>query len=69
MYVCICNGITETQVVRAIGNGARRTAGVYRRLGCAPQCGKCVPDVLSLLRNEAAALDRTRPGSTLRSAP
>ncbi len=60
MYVCICNAFTEKQVVRVLSGGALSPAGVYRHLGCTPQCGKCIPSVRSrrqrqMLRRNAVA--------------
>ena len=50
MYVCICNAFTEKQVVRVLSGGALSPAGVYRHLGCTPQCGKCIPSVRSMVK-------------------
>jgi bacterioferritin-associated ferredoxin len=51
MYVCICNAFTERQVSIAIHTGVSSPAGVFRHLGCAPQCGKCVPTVRCMVKN------------------
>ena len=51
MYVCICNAFTEKQVSVAIGAGISSPAGVFRHLGCVPQCGKCVPTVRCMVKN------------------
>lgn len=45
MYVCLCNGITDRDIERAAATAEGSVAQVYRGLGCAPQCGKCVPYV------------------------
>lgn len=44
MYVCVCNGLTTRQV-RAAAATCSSTGGVYRALGVAPQCGKCIPSI------------------------
>jgi bacterioferritin-associated ferredoxin len=49
-YVCLCNGITDEEVRRAICGGARRPKEVYDAAGHRAQCGKCTPDILALLR-------------------
>lgn len=41
MYVCICNGITDTQIRTAIQEGASSFQDVRNTLGVANQCGKC----------------------------
>ncbi|RJF87560.1 (2Fe-2S)-binding protein [Oleomonas cavernae] len=49
MYVCNCNGLSRRAVDGAIADGAGTTAAVFRRLECAPQCGKCVGEVHALV--------------------
>ena len=55
MYVCLCNALTDRDV-RAQCEGADcSVAMVYRALGAAPQCGKCVPMVRDMLRQTVSA--------------
>ncbi len=41
MYVCICKGITDTQIRAAVQGGASSLSDVNSALGVASQCGKC----------------------------
>ena len=41
MYVCICKGITDTQIRAAGQDGASSVSDVHSSLGVASQCGKC----------------------------
>lgn len=41
MYVCVCKGITDTQIRAAIQDGASSFKDVRNSLGVASQCGKC----------------------------
>ncbi|HEX4986480.1 MAG TPA: bacterioferritin-associated ferredoxin [Burkholderiales bacterium] len=41
MYVCLCNGITESQIREAISGGARSLRELNACLGVASCCGKC----------------------------
>jgi bacterioferritin-associated ferredoxin len=41
MYVCLCNGITDTQIRTAIQQGANSFKEVRNTLGVGSQCGKC----------------------------
>ncbi len=41
MYVCLCKGITDTQIRAAVQDGANSLREVNRSLGVASQCGKC----------------------------
>ncbi|HEV7369605.1 (2Fe-2S)-binding protein [Arenibaculum sp.] len=61
MYVCLCHAFTDKQVARMLQDGARTTAGVYRGLGCTPQCGKCVPHVRQMVREHKGCSDLGTP--------
>jgi len=41
MYVCLCRGITDTQIRSAVEGGASSLREVRDTLGVADQCGKC----------------------------
>ena len=41
MYVCLCKGITDTQIRAAVQGGASSLRDVRNSLGVASQCGKC----------------------------
>ncbi|MFT5574616.1 MAG: bacterioferritin-associated ferredoxin [Bermanella sp.] len=41
MYVCICNGVTDRDIHRAMDSGDRNFRQVSRSLGLASQCGSC----------------------------
>jgi bacterioferritin-associated ferredoxin len=41
MYVCLCKGITDSQIRAAVQAGAASLREVRDALGVASQCGKC----------------------------
>jgi bacterioferritin-associated ferredoxin len=41
MYVCLCKGVTDTQIRQAVENGAASFGQIRRDLSLAAQCGKC----------------------------
>ncbi len=41
MYVCICNGVTDRDIHRALDSGDRNFRQVSQSLGVASQCGSC----------------------------
>jgi bacterioferritin-associated ferredoxin len=41
MYVCLCKGITDTQIRAAVEDGASSLREVRNTLGVTSQCGKC----------------------------
>jgi bacterioferritin-associated ferredoxin len=51
MYVCLCNALTDTQVGRAVQEGACRPREVYAACGCRAQCGGCTRTILGAIRN------------------
>jgi bacterioferritin-associated ferredoxin len=49
MYVCICHGITERQIHRAVEQGARTLGDVQMKLpvgGCCGRCEDCAREVI-----------------------
>ncbi|MDB5406252.1 MAG: BFD-like (2Fe-2S)-binding protein [Rhodospirillales bacterium] len=51
MYICLCNGFTDRQVRSSAETGSASVSQVYKALGCAPKCGKCVPMVREMLKS------------------
>jgi len=41
MYICLCNGITESQIRDAVDGGARSLRELHLCLGVASCCGRC----------------------------
>ena len=50
MYVCLCHAISDGAVRACCQDEADTVADVYRALGVRPQCGKCVPMVVEIMR-------------------
>jgi bacterioferritin-associated ferredoxin len=48
MYVCLCKGVTDSQIRSAVREGARTVRGLRKQLGCTGQCGKCKQQVREL---------------------
>jgi len=57
MYVCLCKGITDTQIRAVIQEGASSLGEVRSRLGVASQCGKCGVLTREILQETLAASD------------
>ena len=49
MYICLCNAITERQIVRAAELGARSPEDLARELGVGLGCGRCTSCAKALL--------------------
>jgi bacterioferritin-associated ferredoxin len=49
MYICICKGITDGQIRRAVNEGATTLTDLRKQLGVASQCGKCACQASSVI--------------------
>lgn len=50
MYICLCRGITDTQIRNAVENGATSMKSLNQQLGVSIQCGKCGVAAKQILR-------------------
>ncbi|EOD56072.1 bacterioferritin-associated ferredoxin [Aeromonas molluscorum] len=51
MYVCLCRGITDTQIRQAVQAG-KDLRQLRKELGLASQCGKCLPMAKAIIKAE-----------------
>lgn len=56
MYICICKGITDSQITQAVQDGNMSYAEVREQLGVGTCCGRCAPEAKSLISEETAKL-------------
>ena len=54
MYVCLCKGITDSQLRAAVAEGNTEFMDLKQQLGVGAQCGKCIPVALAILAEENA---------------
>ena len=54
MYICICNGVTDSQVRQCVRRGAGTLSELQMELGIACQCGTCASAAINILREEGA---------------
>jgi bacterioferritin-associated ferredoxin len=53
MYVCICNALTDQQILTAAEQGARTVADAYRVFGVEINCGHCTCLAMDLIEDAA----------------
>lgn len=41
MYVCVCKGITDQDIINEMDQGARNLRDISKSLGVGSQCGSC----------------------------
>ena len=59
MYVCLCNGITDSQIREAADSGCDNLRDLRRELGVGSQCAKCVRHARQVLRETRSAVPAT----------
>jgi bacterioferritin-associated ferredoxin len=52
MYVCLCRGVTDSQIREAVSDGATTSRMVSERLGTATQCGSCGIATRNIINSE-----------------
>ncbi len=54
MYICVCKGITDTQLEATVNNGAGNMKAVRNQLGLGTQCGRCACEAKAIVKNVVA---------------
>ena len=63
MYVCNCNGITDSEVEEAVRSGAEKWDDVHTYFDCVPCCGKCeceISDAICKTRMESKSKSKKK---------
>jgi bacterioferritin-associated ferredoxin len=55
MYICLCNAVTDRQIMQAAEAGARSREDLAQHLGVGLGCGRCVSCAESVLNEIIAA--------------
>lgn len=63
MYVCVCNAVTDREIVERVRSGARTLESIRIELGVTSGCGQCVECASALIEQTLRALDDPSPGS------
>lgn len=49
MYICLCHGVNEATIRKAVKDGAHTLRELSFQTGCGTQCGSCISGVQALL--------------------
>jgi len=60
MYVCLCKGITDTQIREAAASGCTTLRDLRSELGVGSQCAKCVRQAREIMRDTHSDLAASR---------
>lgn len=55
MYICLCKGITDQDIVAEMEQGARNLRDINKRLGVGSQCGSCCQSAKEVIQEYKAA--------------
>ncbi|WP_421205131.1 bacterioferritin-associated ferredoxin [Aeromonas enteropelogenes] len=61
MYVCLCRGITDTQIRKAVQAGSSEFRQLKQELEVGAQCGKCVRMTMEIIATELDKLAKEQP--------
>ena len=53
MYVCLCKGITDSQIRAAVDQGADSITELQKKIGVALSCWSCIEMTESILKQES----------------
>ena len=61
MYVCICHGVTDTQIEIAIDQGVDTIQKLAKELNVGTQCGQCCSCAKKVLNNKLMQIAEAQP--------
>lgn len=61
MYVCICNGVTDSAIRQAAEAGCRTMTELTMRTGAGASCGSCIDMATALLDEVQSARRQSLP--------
>ena len=59
MYICICKGVTDNAIRKAVNQGAGRMRDLKVCLGIAGQCGACACHAKAIMEQSLAQKEDT----------
>lgn len=57
MIVCVCKGVSDREIRRAMDAGVLSVSALARQCGAGTECGSCCPALQDMLRDDG---DRAR---------
>lgn len=60
MYVCLCYGVTETEILEAVQDGVCSLPELREQLGVSAGCGKCTDCALDVLKQSLNSIPQDR---------
>jgi len=61
MYICLCHGVTDTEIENAVENGLETMKQLKSVLKVASQCGKCCQCTKKVLNRKLLQIAEAQP--------
>jgi len=61
MYVCLCKGVTDSQIREAISEGASSMRAIREQTGVMSACGKCACHTHELFKANSRKTEDSNP--------
>jgi len=61
MYICICHGVTDSQIESAVDDGATTMKQLTNELKVGSQCGKCCQCTKKVLNSKLIQIAEAQP--------
>jgi len=55
MYLCLCNAVTDRELVQALAEGCTTLRDLHQATGCGGQCGRCLPLISEFLERHLSS--------------
>lgn len=65
MFVCICRSVTDKDIARAVEDGADSLRAVRETLDLGSQCGKCVVEAATIVKQTKASMKQNKASAEL----
>jgi bacterioferritin-associated ferredoxin len=63
MYVCLCHGVTDSQIREAVCQGAGSMRKLREELGVASNCGRCAQYAKQVLNDTLSLPEMQQPSA------
>jgi bacterioferritin-associated ferredoxin len=68
MYVCVCHGITDRQICRAVDQGAQTLGELQMQLPVGACCGRCLDTAEAVINEHRQGSCSLRPAAPVSAA-
>jgi bacterioferritin-associated ferredoxin len=60
MYVCLCMGVSDREIKKLVGEGARSVDEIMRCSGAGTRCGSCIGEIAGMVGEKTGPVGAAR---------